>query len=61
MFGVVYDPPAADHLALFLSGHGCRAWKRTPFVVEIDASANEGKVSGSSPNGMLLEMTLRPN
>ncbi len=44
MFVVVYDPPAADDLARFLSDHGCRAWKRTPFVVEIEGSANEGNV-----------------
>ena len=44
MFIVVYDPPAADDLVRFLSGHGCRAWKRTPFVVQVDGSAGEANV-----------------
>ncbi len=44
MFIVINDPPAGDDLALFLSSHGCRAWKRTAFVVQIDATASESDV-----------------
>ncbi len=44
MFIVVYDPTAADELVLFLSEHACDARKRTPFVVEVDASADEANV-----------------
>ncbi len=28
----------------FLSGHDCRAWKRTPFVVQVDSPASEATV-----------------
>ncbi len=41
MFIVIYDPPAADDLVDVLSGHGFRARKRTPFVVQVDAGASE--------------------
>lgn len=44
MFIVVYDPTAADELIVFLGDHACEAWKRTPFVVEVDASADEASV-----------------
>ncbi len=44
MFIVVYDPTAADELVSFLARHACDAWKRTPFVVEVDASADETQV-----------------
>ena len=44
MFIVIYDPPAADDLVDFLSGRGCRAWKRTPFVVQVDSPASETSV-----------------
>ncbi len=44
MFVVVYDPSAADDLVVFLRGHGCQARKRTPFVVQIEAPAEEATV-----------------
>ncbi len=44
MFIVIYDPPAADDLVALLSGHGFRAWKRTPFVVQVDSPASEATV-----------------
>jgi hypothetical protein len=43
MFIVVYDRSAADDVVLFLREHGGRAWKRTPFVVEIDPSVGKAK------------------
>jgi hypothetical protein len=46
MFIVIYDPPAADDLVRALSGHGFRAWKRTPFVVQVDAPASEATIEG---------------
>jgi hypothetical protein len=44
MFIVISDPCAADDLVRFLCGHGCRAGKRTPFVVEVERPASEGDV-----------------
>ena len=44
MFIVIYDPPAADDFVEVLSGHGFRAWKRTPFVVQVDSPASEATV-----------------
>ena len=44
MFIVVYDPPAVDDLVQVLWSHGYRAWKRTPFVVQIDGSPREANV-----------------
>ncbi len=44
MFIVIYDPPAADDLVEVLSGHGFRARKRTPFVVQVDSPASEATV-----------------
>jgi hypothetical protein len=44
MFIVVYDPTAADELVVLLTRHACEAWKRTPFVVEVDPSADEANV-----------------
>ena len=44
MFIVIYDPPAADDLAGFLSAHGFRVRRRTPFVVQVDAPASEPNV-----------------
>jgi hypothetical protein len=44
MFIVVYDPTAADELVAFLTRQACEAWKRTPFIVEVDASADEKNV-----------------
>lgn len=44
MFIVIYDPPAADDLVRFLWDHGCRAWKRTAFVIQIDRSPSEATV-----------------
>ncbi len=41
MFVVIYDPPAADDFVRLLTGRGYQAWKRTPFVVQIDASGGE--------------------
>jgi hypothetical protein len=44
MFIVIYDPPAADDFVALMSGQGFRAWKRTPFVVQIEAPASEATV-----------------
>jgi hypothetical protein len=44
MLIVVYDPPAVDDLVRFLWRHGCRAWQRTPFVIQIDGSPREADV-----------------
>ncbi len=44
MFVVIYDPPAADDFVRLLTGRGYQAWKRTPFVVQIDAPADEATV-----------------
>lgn len=44
IFIVIYDPPAADDLVRVLSGHGFRARKRTPFVVQVDGPASEATV-----------------
>ena len=44
MFIVIYHPPAADDLLRFLWRHGSRAWKRTPFVIQIDGSPDEETV-----------------
>ncbi len=44
MFIVIYHPPAADDLLRFLWRHGCRAWKRTAFVIQIDGSPGEATV-----------------
>ena len=44
MFIVIYDPAAADDLVELFSRQGLRAWKRTPFVVQVDAPASEATV-----------------
>ncbi len=44
MFIVINDPPAADELVACLSRHGCHARKRTPFVVDVDASAGAANI-----------------
>jgi hypothetical protein len=44
MFIIIYHPPASDDLLRFLWRHGCRAWMRTPFVIQIDGSPDEEMV-----------------
>ena len=45
MFIVTNDPSAADDLVRFLCDHACHATRPSPFVVEIDSSA-DGDVEG---------------